>query len=130
VFKYTQAVTAARESSSQFAAAYDRVVAEKHELQERLRVAEAIRDDARLASMRDLEARRSAWFDGVQACIDMVRRRHDHFELYRCDCLDRDPGNGHVPGCKGEAMSTHPATFAILDEIFVFLSALKLRGVP
>lgn len=99
-------------------------------LRKQQRVVFAIRDDARAASARDLEARRRAWDDGVQACIDLVKRRHEHYEMYRCDCLDRDPGNGHVPGCKGEMMSTHPATFAILDEIFVLLSAMKLRGAP
>jgi hypothetical protein len=164
VFKYTQAMTTAREASSQFAAAYDRVVAEKHELQEKLRIAEAVRDDARATSARDLERRRAAesvkagvdaegaadlivyakkrgWADGVQACIDMVKRRHDHFELYRCDCGAAEAvptpvlharivtgGQQHKPGCKGEAMSTHPATFAILEEMLVFLSALKERG--
>jgi hypothetical protein len=112
-------------------------------LLEKLRVAEAIRDDARLASMNDIEAKRlaesatakftaasltAAWGNGVQACIDKVKQRQEHYELYRCDCLDRDPGNGHAPGCKGEAMATHPATFAILDEVLVFLSALQERG--
>jgi hypothetical protein len=70
----------------------------------------------------------NAWAEGVQACIDMVKHRREHYELYRCDCLDRDPGNGHRPGCKAEMMSTHPATFVILDEIYTFLSALLSRG--
>jgi len=71
-----------------------------------------------------------AWDEGVRACIETVKRRHEYYELYRCGCLDRDPGNGHRPGCKGEMMSTQPATFAILDEIHTFLSALLSRGQP
>lgn len=99
-------------------------------LRSALRVAEAVRDDARAASQHDLDRRRTAWADGVRACIDTVKQRHEHYELYRCDCLDRDPGNGHRPGCKGEMMATHPATFAILDEIHTFLQALLTRGQP
>jgi hypothetical protein len=102
------------------------------ELREQLRIAEAIRDDARLASMNDIEAKRVAWATGVQACIDTVKRRHEHYESYRCNCEElntkRNPETGHRPGCKGSMMSTHPATFAILDEILVFLSALQERG--
>jgi hypothetical protein len=103
----------------------------------------AIRDDARASSARDLEARRErdadarrkGWYAGVQACIDMVKKRHEHYELYRCNCeTDRKEGrwtgDGHSPFCKGSAMATHPATFATLDEIFIFLSALLQRGEP
>ncbi|MGH7179497.1 MAG: hypothetical protein ACREJC_19125 [Tepidisphaeraceae bacterium] len=90
---------------------------------ERIRVAEAVRDDARRQSTRDLEARRTAWGDGVRAALDVVKHRLAHYELYRCTC-GKAPNRPHVPGCKGAEMASHPATFAILDEMHVFISAL------
>lgn len=44
---------------------------------------------------------------GVQACIDIVKRRKQYYELYR------EPG----------AMQTKPATFATLDDILIHLEA-------
>lgn len=44
---------------------------------------------------------------GVQDCIDIVRQRQKHYECYR------EPG----------AMQTKPATFAVLDEMLIFLEA-------
>ncbi len=49
---------------------------------------------------------------GVEDALKCVKRRQEHYELYR----------------NGDAMRTHPATFAILDELVVFLSALKERA--
>ena len=60
---------------------------------------------------------------GVMDCIGLVERREQYYELYRFDCVERDPGNGHRPGCKGEVMSSSPATFAVLDETKVFMRA-------
>lgn len=105
-----------------------KMIAEIGTLRDAVRVAEAVRDDAQAQNNRYIEDKRRAFADGVLASIRIVEQRKTHYELYRCDCLDRDPGNGHVPGCKGEMMSTHPATFAILDEIYTFLRGLLGRS--
>lgn len=78
---------------------------------------------ALLASMRTLAANlrdagalcateQAAWKDGAWAMIEVLIRRKSHYELYR----------------HGEIMRTHPATFAILDELSVFMRAERLRG--
>jgi len=60
---------------------------------------------------------------GIEACIKIVKARQQYYECYRCSCLDRDPGNGHRPGCKGDPMSAEPATFATIEDILVHLEA-------
>lgn len=50
---------------------------------------------------------------GVDDCIAKIQARRDYYELYR------EPG----------AMQTKPVTFAIIDEILVFLRAIRERRV-
>ena len=55
------------------------------------------------------EARRT----GIDECIEIVRGRQRHYELYR----------------HGDAMKTHPATFAIIEELLVFLQSHRERSI-
>ena len=50
---------------------------------------------------------------GLEMALAIVRRRKEHYECYRAGRF----GNG----C--ESMTTHPATFATLDEVSVFVAA-------
>jgi hypothetical protein len=60
---------------------------------------------------------------GVQACIDIVKRRQQYYESYRCNCNRIAQLDGHAVGCRAEMMETKPATFATLDDILVHLEA-------
>ncbi len=55
---------------------------------------------------------RETWTDGVRDAITCVTQRQKHYELYR----------------DGDAMRTHAATFATLDEVLVLLGAMLERG--
>lgn len=61
------------------------------------------------------------WKAGVEDCIRQVKARQAHYELYRLKD-DDDLVLAHV------AMRTHPATFAVLDELLVMLEAMLERG--
>ena len=67
------------------------------------------------------------WRAGVLDSIKQVKARQAHYELYRekaknpLETTD-DLVLAHV------AMRTHPATFAVLDEILVMLEAMLERG--
>lgn len=52
------------------------------------------------------------WHRGVDDSIACVERRLAHYELYRT----------------GEWVTTHPATFAILNELLTLLRAMRERG--
>lgn len=69
---------------------------------------------------------------GFQAAIDVVKRRQQHYEVYRCNCDYQGAGDVHLDTCPGRDMSTHPATFAVLDEVLVFLEAHleRLKATP
>lgn len=75
------------------------------------------------------EAQRAhGWRKGVETCIDIVKKRRAHYELYRCTCNQANGKQPHRPDCKGHNMSTHPATFAVLDEVLTFLQVKLDRG--
>lgn len=50
---------------------------------------------------------------GIDDSIARVKSRQAHYELYR----------------EGDMMKTHPATFAILDEVLVFLGSLREQAL-
>lgn len=52
------------------------------------------------------------WDSGVADSIKLVEQRKEHYEFYR----------------NTVAMKTHPAVFAILDEMLVLLGGMKSRG--
>ena len=53
-----------------------------------------------------------SWAGGVRDAIKIVEYRQQHAEMYR----------------NGGDMQTHPAVFATLDEVLVFLKAMLSRG--
>ena len=73
-------------------------------------------------------AYKDGWKVGIADAIKIVKARLAHYEMYRCDCSRHSTEVQHRPGCKAEMMSTHPATFAVLDEMLVFLEAMLERG--
>jgi hypothetical protein len=54
------------------------------------------------------------WLQGVGDAIRIVKDRQNYYESYRKGKCDR--------------METHPATFATLDEVLIFLEAMRERG--
>jgi hypothetical protein len=60
-----------------------------------------------------------SWIEGVDDAIRIVEFRQRHYEAYRAK-----PGQTLAEA----GMQTHPATFATLEEILVFLKAMKERG--
>jgi hypothetical protein len=60
---------------------------------------------------------------GFQAAIDVVKRRKEYYEMYRCNCNRIAPLDGHAVGCRAEAMETRRATFATIDDLLVHLEA-------
>ena len=68
--------------------------------------------------------RAEGWKDGVRDAIKKIKARQAHYELYRANASDEDLTLARV------ALRTHPATFAVLDEVLVFLEAMLERGPP
>lgn len=62
------------------------------------------------------------WLKGVADAIKAVKARKAHYELYR----EKEPSDDLV--LAHIAMRTHPATFAVLDELLVMLEAMHERG--